>query len=196
MFCYVAMSAGRQTTLDQLRTRQPDREPRTVELRQHHQRFPSFATGERERRPARAAVWCIPCLILCLADVERTSMVRRKPVLTSPARRRPPPSSTVPLRPRASEPSHSAPAASHRFPGPCGPLPRNRLETPTPSLFHRRCGVSKFRHQREPPTRWPQSASQLLVDPMTSWSAISAGYSMARRFMTRGTGRTQVSLLQ
>ena len=155
-----------------------------------------FATHGQRPRPARAAVCRIPCRILCLADVERTSMARR-PVLTSPAaRRRPSPSSTVPLRPRASEPSHSAPAASHRFPGPCGQLPRNRLETPTPSLSHRRCGAGKFRHQRAPPTRWPQSASQLLVDPMTSWSAISAWYSMARRFMTRGTGRTQVSLLQ
>ena len=36
----------------------------------------------RGRRPARAAVCRIPCLILCLQDVKRTSMARR-PVLTS-----------------------------------------------------------------------------------------------------------------
>ena len=40
-----------------------------------------FAIGGPGRRPARAAVCRIPCLILCLADVARTSMARR-PVLT------------------------------------------------------------------------------------------------------------------
>ena len=32
-----------------------------------------FATGGRGRRPASAAVCRIPCLILCLADVEQSS---------------------------------------------------------------------------------------------------------------------------
>ena len=41
-----------------------------------------FATHRPGRRPARAAVCRIPCLILCLADVERTSMAWRT-VLTS-----------------------------------------------------------------------------------------------------------------
>ena len=36
----------------------------------------SFATGGRERRPARAVVCRIPCLILCLAYVERVCQCR------------------------------------------------------------------------------------------------------------------------
>ena len=36
-----------------------------------------FATRGQGRRPARAAVCRIPCLILCLADVEQKSMARR-----------------------------------------------------------------------------------------------------------------------
>ena len=36
----------------------------------------SFATGGRGRRPASAAVCRIPCLILCLADVERVCQCR------------------------------------------------------------------------------------------------------------------------
>ena len=36
----------------------------------------SFATGGRGRRPARAAVCRIPCLILCLADIERVCQCR------------------------------------------------------------------------------------------------------------------------
>ena len=36
----------------------------------------SFATGWRGRRPARAAVCRIPCLILCLADVQRVDKCR------------------------------------------------------------------------------------------------------------------------
>ena len=35
-----------------------------------------FATAGRERRPARAAVCRIPCLILCLADVKRVGQCR------------------------------------------------------------------------------------------------------------------------
>ena len=45
-----------------------------------------FGTHEQRPRPARAAVCRIPCLILCLAYVERTRMARR-PVLTSRPRR-------------------------------------------------------------------------------------------------------------
>ena len=41
-----------------------------------------FAIRGQGRRPVPAAVCRIPCLILCLADVERTSMARRT-VLTS-----------------------------------------------------------------------------------------------------------------
>ncbi len=79
---------------------------------------------------------------------------------SAPAWRRLSPSCTVALRPRASAPSHSAPAASHRSPGLCGLPARNRLGTHAPPLSHYRCGAGKFRHPRAPPTRWPQSASQ------------------------------------
>ena len=48
------------------------------------------------------------------------------------------------VRPRASEPSHSAPKASHRPLGPCGPPARNLLETPSPPPSHRRCGAGKW----------------------------------------------------
>ena len=49
-----------------------------------------FATDRHGHRPARTIVCRIPCLILYLADVERTSMARRTSSTMPPRERQPP----------------------------------------------------------------------------------------------------------
>ena len=77
-------SAARLSTAPRSAGTSSDWEPSAFETRAESIgmcRKRSFATGARGRLPARAAVCCIPCLILCFACVERTSIARR-PVLT------------------------------------------------------------------------------------------------------------------
>ncbi len=66
-----------------------DWEPAAVETRAEPIRLcrkRSFATDGQGRRPARTAVCRIPCLIVCLADVERTRMARRTVLTRRPSR--------------------------------------------------------------------------------------------------------------